>query len=102
MSDPMLGLVTSMVTGAAAAHAAATARAIKASGAIVRMEPREFEMLLTRSKGALVVTAPSGSRGRKTQYLMSHRGFIFHCISEERLNLPADAEVIASRKIWIP
>jgi hypothetical protein len=43
--------------GAAAAAAAASARAIKASGTIVKLEPGELERLLARQPGLLVVTA---------------------------------------------
>lgn len=42
---------------AAAAIAAAIAQATKASGAIVRMEPRDFEAILSRSAKPLVVMA---------------------------------------------
>jgi hypothetical protein len=44
-----------MAAGAAAA--AAIAQAIKASGVLVRVEPREFSKILNRVKDPLVVTA---------------------------------------------
>jgi hypothetical protein len=46
-----------MTNGAAAAHAAAVARAIKASGAVVQMEPNDFLVLLSKSDHPLVVQA---------------------------------------------
>jgi hypothetical protein len=46
--------------GAAAARAAAIAKAIKASGAIVRLEPDDFLTILSKSAKPLVVIAVGG------------------------------------------
>ncbi len=56
---------TRMNGGAAAAAkaavaAAAIANAIKASGAIVRVEPRDFQKIVERCEAPLVVIAPGG------------------------------------------
>lgn len=88
--------------GAAAAAAAAIAQAIKASGAIVRVEPEEFLKIVSRSEEPLVVTAEGGFLGTTHQYLTSYKGLAFYTKSSEALHLPGDAELIVSRKIWIP
>ena len=91
-------------TGAAgaAAAAAAIAQAIKASGAIVRVEPEEFLKVISKQESPLVVTAEGGFIGTTYQYLSSYKGLAFFTKSPEPLNLPGDAELIVSRKIWIP
>jgi hypothetical protein len=80
--------------GAAAAAAAALARAIKASGAIVRVEPGEFHKILDRQEAPIVVQATGG--------FMSYKGLAFFTKSPERLNLPGTVELILSDKIWVP
>ena len=83
-----------------AAAAAAIANAIKVSGAIVRVDPEDFRKLAERAGEPLIVTADGFFGGYK--YLMSYKGLAFYTKSVEPLNLPANAEIVAARKIWIP
>jgi hypothetical protein len=89
------------VDGAAVA-AQVTAQAIKASGAIVRVEPEDFLRILARSADPLVVTAPGGFLSSGHEYLHSYKGLAFFTNSPEPLALPEGAEVIAAQRIWIP
>jgi hypothetical protein len=89
------------VAGAAGA-AGAIAQAIKASGTIVKVEPQEFERILTRQSGSLVVTAQGGLFSTKYRYLTSYKGLAFFCESPTALNLPSGNEVVVAQKIWIP
>lgn len=89
------------VEGAAIA-AQVTAQAIKASGAIVRVEPEDFLKLLARSADPLVVTAPGGFISGGQEYVFSYKGLVFFTSSPEPLTLPAGAEVIAAQRIWMP
>lgn len=88
-------------TGAAAA-AAALAQAIKASGAIVRMTPEDFAIILSKSEEPLVVTAQGGIFSKNYQYLTSYKGLFFFAKSSKALQLPSDAEVISCKNIWLP
>jgi hypothetical protein len=90
-----------MSAGAAGA-AAAIAQAIKASGAIVAVEPREFINLLERQPDALIVKASGGIFSSKFRYLMSYRGLIFQTTSAMPIDLPPTCEIIEARKIWVP
>jgi hypothetical protein len=99
----------SMTTGvyggsgaAASAHAAAIANATKASGAIVRVTPQDFEMILAKTENPLVVMAESHFFGSSFKYLTSYRGLVFFTKSPEPLQLPSKAELITAKKIWIP
>jgi len=86
----------------AAAAAAAIAQAIKASGTIVKVESGEFERILARQPGLLVVTAQGGCFSTKYQYLTSYKGLAFFSVSATALSLPSSHEVVVAQKIWIP
>ena len=86
----------------AAAAAAAIARAIKASGTIVRVDPAEFERIIARQPGLLVVTAQGGFFSTKYRYLTSYKGLAFFSESATPLSLASGHEVVAAQKIWIP
>lgn len=88
--------------GGAAAAAAAVAQAIKASGAIVRVEPEDFLSILQRQKEPLVVHATGGFFSTSYQYLSSYKGLAFFTKSPVPLNLASDCEIVQAQKIWIP
>lgn len=93
------------MSGAAAgatAGAAAIANAIKASGAIVRVEPDEFLKLLNQNAQGLVVHAPGGFFSRSHKYLMGYKGLAFWTSTREPLPLPSTCQVIEAAKIWVP
>ncbi len=87
----------------AAAAAAAIAEAVKASGAIVRVEPRDFLAILVRADEPLVVCSQSRLfRTRHHHYLTSYKGLGFYTKADEPLPLPDDCETIQAKAIWIP
>jgi len=86
----------------AAAHAAAIAQALKASGVVVRVEPADFLRILQRQDEPLVVTAPAGFLQRGWRYLTSYRGLAFFTKSPDALPLPGRAEVVQAKAIWVP
>ena len=94
--------VHGVAAAGAAAAAAAIAQAIKASGAIVQLEPFDFEKLLSRDDEPLVVVAEGGFFSTSYQYLTSYKGLFFYAKSPMPLRLPSRAEIVASKKIWIP
>jgi hypothetical protein len=89
-----------MAAGAAAA--AAIAQAIKASGAIVRLESNEFMRIVGRMKEPLVVMAKGGFFTSNYQYLVNYKGLIFYAKCETPLPLPGDVELVTAGRIWIP
>jgi hypothetical protein len=86
----------------AAAHAAAVARAIKASGVLVRVRPEEFLRILNRQDEPLVVKAPAGFLQRGWRYLTSYKGLAFFTRSAESLPLSGRAELVEAESIWMP
>lgn len=90
-----------MAAGAGAA-AAAIAQAVRASGVIVRLEPTEFLKVAARAKELVVVTATGGVFNKNYQYLMAYKGLAFFTRSTAPLDLPASAEMITAKSIWVP
>jgi hypothetical protein len=88
--------------GAAAAAAAAIAQAIKASGAIVRVETTDFQTILSKVDNPLVVYSESTFISTKYHYLTAYKGLIFYTKTSTPLMLRPSAEVIRAQKIWIP
>jgi hypothetical protein len=86
---------------AAAAYVAAVSNAIKATGAIIHVEPNEFMNLLQRSDAPLVVFSQAGMF-KKNQYLTAYKGLIFYTKASTPLALPTSIEAIQAKKIWIP
>jgi len=94
------GAIAAGAAGGAAA--AAIAQAIKASGAIVRVESADFETILGKAENPLVVYSQGGFFSTSHHYLTGYKGLVFYCKSSTPLVLPAKAETIGAKKIWIP
>ena len=88
--------------GTGAAAAAAIAKAIKASGAIVSLKSEEFQKIINKQKDPLIVYAEGGLFTKNFQYLTNYKGLHFYCKSAEPLILSSGAETVMSKKIWIP
>jgi hypothetical protein len=88
--------------GAAGAAAVAVARAIKASGVVVRVEPNDFLGIVQRQPGALVVHATGGLISTNNQYLTSYKGLAFFTKSSAPLDLPSGTELVQAKAMWMP
>lgn len=84
--------------------AAAAAKAIRASGAIVRVAPAAFLAILGRTAGALLIVSHGGLLHRHIEYLTSYKGFIFYTKTDADapLALPSSVERIDAEAIWLP
>ena len=89
-------------TAGAVAAAAAISNAIKASGAIVRIEPDDFSNLIAKVDNALVIESKGGVFSTHYKYLSSYKGFVFYCKSKDKLSFSSRHEVMQSQKIWVP
>lgn len=90
------------MTYTAAAAAAAIANAIKASGAIIRVESRDFQAIVQRTEKPLIVMVKPGFWYRSWRYLTNYKGLTFYAKSGEALNLPGGAEIVNCQRIFIP
>ena len=84
-----------------ATAAAAVSNAIKASGAIVRVEPSDFLDILAKNPDPIVVQSPHGIFTRH-KYLTSYKGLFFCAKSRDPLMIPPHVEIVNARKIYIP
>ena len=87
---------------AAGAAAAARIQAIKASGAIVRVSPDDFQMLLTRNTQGLVVHRAGWMFGTSHTYLMGYQGLAFYTKATEELRVPSTCTIVEASRIWMP
>ena len=94
--------------GATTAAGAAAARArmvngLKASGAIVHVEPEVLLDIIRKSEDPLVVVSKQ-SRWFSTfyAYLTNYKGLFFYAESPEVLVFSEPCELILVKKIWVP
>jgi hypothetical protein len=87
---------------AGGAAVAAMIQAIKASGAIVRVDSSTFSYLVQKTTGALVITAEGWAFGKRYKYFTSYKGLAFYTSTGEPLQLPSNAEVIPAQSMWMP
>ena len=86
----------------AASAAAVVAQAIKASGAIVRVEPQDFMAIISRVEKPLVVMAERKFIKFTYRYLTAYKGLVFSTKTNSPLQLPGTAELVIAKQIWIP
>jgi hypothetical protein len=91
-----------MAAGAAGAAAAAFAQAVKSSGVLVHVEPREFTRILGKVQEPLVVTTRAGFITKYHHYLVSYKGLAFYTRSLEPVELPAETQVVPAKNMWVP
>jgi hypothetical protein len=86
--------------GAAAAHA--IANAIKASGAIVKVEPEEFIKVVSLGDKPLIVHAMGGMLSKHHRYITGYKGLVFFTRSEQPLDIMTRFQLVEARSISIP
>ena len=80
----------------------AIADAIRAFGAIVSVESRDFEAILEKAESPLVVCSHGRLFPSHHQYLMAYKGLIFYTKTSAPLPFGPNVETIHARKIWLP
>jgi len=99
------GAAAGVAASSGAAAGAAIAQAIKASGAIVRVEPQDFMSLISRSESPLIVMTERGTglfANKKYQYLTSYKGLAFYTKCLDPLQFTGTIEIVTAKTIWIP
>ncbi len=86
-----------------AAAAAAIAQAVKAMGAIVKVEEAGFHAILAKSELPLVLVAPPGGFLQKYyRYATSFRGFIFYTDSKKPITFGRMLDLVDVKYIGVP
>jgi hypothetical protein len=91
--------VSAGASAGGAAAAAAIAQAVKASGAIVRVEPDDFLSILDRHSEPLAVRATGGFFTTRYLYLRSYRDLAFFTKSPSALVLAGKCEMLRRRSL---
>jgi hypothetical protein len=91
-----------MTNGGAAAAAAAAANAIKASGAIVRIESKDFQSIVTKSEKPLVIFSQFNFFGTYYRYITGYKGFVFYTKTRIPLDFNSNVEMMTAKSIWVP
>ena len=86
----------------AATHHGYIQEALKMNGAFVKITPLDFQNILQKEEGLVVVFSKSGIFSDEFIYLTSYKGFIFYCKSKEQLTLPNNHQLIFSSKVSLP
>ncbi len=76
--------------------------ALKANGAIIHLEPEQFEKLASTIDAPLVVAAEGGVFSTHYKYVMHYKGLTMYCKSKEALNFPANTEWVVAKTIVVP
>jgi hypothetical protein len=82
--------------------AAALAHAVKASGAIIQVDPNDFQLILARVENPLVVISEDKIFRTTYKYITSYKGLIFYAKSKEPLQIESTVEIIRAKSIWMP
>ena len=94
--------VSASSTAAVGAAAAASSQAVKASGAIVRVDPPVFLDLLAKGQDQLVIHAKGGLFGGNHRYLANYKGMVFFAQAAQPLEIPEGVEIFEAGRIWVP
>jgi len=77
--------------------------AVKAVGALVKVEPEVFLAIVKRYPSPLVIYSKSESLFRvRHHYATSYKGFAFLVSCPEPLPIPGTAEVVVAKEIVVP
>jgi len=95
-------MTNGVVAGGAAASGVAIANAIRAFGAIVSVEPRDFEAILGKAENPLVVCSHGRLFPTHHQYLTAYKGLIFYTKTSAPVPFGPNIETVHARKIWLP
>lgn len=86
-----------------AVHAAQIQQAQKMNGVFVKIEPKEFQNMLNKQEGLMVIMTKAGLFTDVFIYLTSYKGFVFYCKSKEQLTLPNNKhEMMYSTHVTLP
>ncbi|MEM9252354.1 MAG: hypothetical protein AAGB29_08395 [Planctomycetota bacterium] len=96
------GAATTAGVPAAVAAQQVIAEATKASGVIVRVEPRDFLTIVELNDEPLVVCATGGFFSKNYQYLTSYRGLAFFTKTKTMLTFGPACALVLADKIWLP
>lgn len=89
-----------MSAGAAGAGAAvAVMNSSLVLGTMVKLEPDDFELVLSKADEPMVVMSRTGRWRVRYHYLTSYKGLVFRCTTPTPLELPVSTEIIEAKRM---
>ncbi len=79
-----------------------TQQILKMNGVFARISPEDFQNLMSRNEGLMIVTSKAGLFRNQYQYLTSYKGLIFHCKCSEMLSIPSKHESVHAESVSLP
>jgi len=77
------------------------AQAIRAVANLVRVNPEDFTLILSKSEKPLVLFSEKKFLITSYQYMTSYCGFIFYTKSKSLLQITSNAELIRVKSMWV-
>lgn len=77
-------------------------QAQKMNGAFIRIDVQDFQNILQKAEGLLVVESKRGIFANTFLYLTSYKGFICYCKTKEQLAVPNSHEKIYATYVSLP
>jgi len=76
--------------------------ALRMSGAFIRIDVQDFQNILHKAEGLLVIESKTGIFSNTFLYLTSYKGFICYCKTKEQLGVPGSHEKIYASQVSLP
>lgn len=86
-------------TTAAIAH---IQNVIKMSGAFVKISPEDFQNVLAKAEGLMVIESKTGVFTSKFLYVTSCKGFYFFCKSKSQLMISSKHDKVFAESVQLP
>lgn len=79
-----------------------TQQILKMNGVFARVTPEDFQNLMSRNEGLMIVTSKAGIFGNQYLYLTSYKGIVFYCKGKEMLSIPGKHESVHCDSVSLP
>lgn len=77
-------------------------QALKMNGAFIRIDAQDFQNILRKAEGLLVIESKTGIFSNTFLYLTAYKGFICYCKTKEQLGVPGSHEKIYASHVSLP
>lgn len=74
----------------------------KMNGVFVKLQPEDFQNLLSRNEGLAVVATSTTFFGTTYTYVTSYKGLVFYCKTKSQLSISSRHETIVAQSISLP
>jgi len=76
--------------------------ALKMNGVFVQLTPDDFQNLINRNEGLMIVVSKTGLFTTQFLHLTSYKGLVFYCKAKAPFSISSKNETIYSNSISLP